>query len=161
MPSLTLILIVLAALIIAVLAGYAVYLLRKVREQEKLQQQEEAAAELQLRQHQEELVKDIRFIARSVLQDQCDISEGVLRLEYLLRGLDADVWQRHELSTLREHHNDIRDMPILDAYRALTPKQQFALDKKRFQLEEANKPAIERELHWLVEYRFPQVTLLQ
>ena len=52
-------------------------------------------------------------------------------------------------------------MPILDAYRALTPKQQFALDKKRFQLEEANKPAIERELHWLVEYRFPQVTLLQ
>ena len=161
MLSLYPVLIVLAVIIVAALAGYAVYLLGQVREQENRQLQEEAAAELQLRQHQEELVKDIRFVARSVVQGQCDISEGVLRLEYLIRGLDPEVWLRHELTSLREHHNDIRDMPILDAYRALTPKQQFALDKQRFQLEEANKPAIERELHWLIEYRFPQVTLLQ
>ncbi len=154
-------LLIAALLIIAVLAGYAVYLLRKVREQEARMQQEEAEAELQLRQHQQELVKDIRFIARSVLQEQCDISEGVLRLEYLLRGLDPDMWQRNELESLRDHHQEISDMPILDAYRALTPKQQFELDKKRFRLEETNKSAIERELHWLVEYRFPQVTLLQ
>ena len=108
-------LLIAALLIIAVLAGYAVYLLRKVREQEARMQQEEAEAELQLRQHQQELVKDIRFIARSVLQEQCDISEGVLRLEYLLRGLDPDMWQRNELESLRDHHQEISDMPILDA----------------------------------------------
>ncbi|GEM_PF-310322 len=150
-----------ALLIITVLGVYALYLLRQVRAQEERQQQEEAEAELQLRRHQQELVKDIRFIARSVLQQQCDISEGVLRLEYLLRGLDPDVWERHELGALREHHEEIRNMPILEAYRALTPKQQFEFDKQRFRLEEANKSAIERELQWLIEYRFPQVTLLQ
>lgn len=148
-------------LIIAALAGYAVHLTRKVKAMEAQQKQEEADAELQLRKYQEELVKDIRFISNSVVQQQCEITEGVLRIQYLISGLDTDMWAMNELENIRKHYEATRSMPILDAYKALTPKQQFAIDKERLRLEEENKLSVEREFRWLANYHFPQVTLLQ
>ena len=52
-------------------------------------------------------------------------------------------------------------MPILDEYKALTPKQQFKIDKERLTLEHDNRLTIERDLKWLSTYSFPQVTLIQ
>ena len=161
MSPLSLALLITAAVIIAALAGYALHLTRQVKQMEAAQKAEEAQAELQLRRYQEELVKDIRFIAMSVVQQQCDITEGVLRTQYMIRGLDPAVWEMNELENIRRHYDATRDMPILDAYKALTPKQQFALDKERLRLEEENKIPVEREFRWLATYTFPQVTLLQ
>lgn len=148
-------------LIILMLAGYAWHLLKKVKKVEQAQEQENAAAELQLRRYQEELVNDIRFVSRSVVQQQCDITEGVLRVQYMLTGLDPEVWQLSEIMAIRTHYDATKDMPILEAYKALTPKQRFAVDKQRLELEYANKISIEQEFRWLANYHFPQVTLLQ
>lgn len=161
MTSLHLILLTIAIIIISALAAYAWYLTQKVKTFERQQQEEEAQAALQLRKHQEELVKDIQFVARSVVQEQCEITEGVLRIHYLLNGLDPDVWQHQELEAVRNHYLASKDMPILDAYKALTPKQQFDLDKERLSLEQQHKTQISRELNWLSNYQFPTVTLLQ
>ncbi len=140
--SLSILLIILAVLVIIPLAWYAWSLTRKVQAMEEEQEREEAEAAMQLRKHQEELISDIRFVSRSVLQQQCDITEGVLRL-------------------LRAHHTATRSMPILDEYKALTPKQQFKIDKERLTLEHDNRLTIERDLKWLSTYSFPQVTLIQ
>lgn len=161
MTSLHLLLVAAAVVIIALLSGYAWHLTRKVKQQEIQQQKEEAEAELQLRKYQQELVKDVQFVARSVIQQQCEITEGVLRIQYLVNGLDPDVWNQPELKQVREHYFATCDMPILDAYQALTPKQQFKLDKERHKLEQDNKEAIEAELTWLAAHSFPSVTLLQ
>ena len=80
-------LMILGLLIIALLAGYAWHLTRKVNAVKQRQQEEEAQAALQLRNRQLELLQDIRFIARSVLDEQCEITEGVLRIQYLLSAL--------------------------------------------------------------------------
>ncbi len=150
-----------AVLIILALAGYAWHLTRRVNEVQQQQQQEQAQAELKLRQRQLELLQDIRFIARAVLEEQCDITEGVLRIQYLMSALDPDAWQLDELVTLRQHHAATAGMPILDAYKALPKKDQFRLDQERWALEERHKEAVQRELRWLISYRFPAVTLLQ
>ncbi|TNC88893.1 DUF2489 domain-containing protein [Thalassolituus sp.] len=161
MPTLHLILLIAAAIVILALAGYALHLTRQVKKMQAEQRAEEAEAELQLRKYQEGLVQDIRFIASSVVQEQCDITEGVLRIQYLLNGLDPAVWEMQELKTVRDHYEATRTMPILEAYKALTPKQQFAIDRERLRLEDQNKASVTREFRWLAAYSFPQVTLLQ
>src|SRR5690606_40079013 len=69
-------------LIIAALAYYAWHLTAKVKNLQQTQQDEAAQAELHLRNRQLELLQDIRFIARAVLAEQCEITEGVLRIQY-------------------------------------------------------------------------------
>lgn len=164
MSLLTLLTLTGLAIIIA-LATYAWHLVKKVKQAEsdaeRQQRDEEANAAHNLRQKQLELVNDIRFVARSVLEQQCEITEGVLRIRYLISGLDPDAWQLPELAQLRSHYDATRTMPILDEYKKLDKKQQFKLDKQRWTLESNNKDAIEKELRWLVAYSFPQVTLLQ
>lgn len=158
-------LITVGLIIIAALGAYAFHLTRKVKraqqQAQQKQQQEAASAAYNLRQKQLELVTDIRFIARSVLAQQCEITEGVLRIHYLMSGLDPDAWQLPELETLRKHYQATHTMPILKDYKALAKKEQFKLDKQRWALENEHKDAIEKELNWLVTYEFPQVTLLQ
>ncbi len=154
-------LIILGLLIIALLAGYAWHLTRQVKVVEQRQQEEEAQAAMQLRNRQLELLQDIRFIARSVLDEQCEITEGVLRIQYLMSALDPAVWERDELCAVRSHYQSTSSMPILDAYKQLSRKEQFKLDQQRWALENENKTAIERELRWLVSYSFPVVTLIQ
>lgn len=155
--------IILIALAVATIAGlgwYAWHLTQKVREQERQQQEETAKAEQQLRQYQLGLMEDVHFVCKAVLTEQCEITEGVLRLQYLIRGLDPDVWNARELQGLRTFYSLIKDMPILDAYKELTRKEQFRLDNERWRLEEAHKADILRELQWIMDYRFPTVTLV-
>ncbi len=154
-------LMILGLLIIALLAGYAWHLTRKVNAVKQRHQEEEAQAALQLRNRQLELLQDIRFIARSVLDEQCEITEGVLRIQYLLSALDPAVWEQDELRAVRSHYQSTASMPILDAYKQLPRKEQFKLDQQRWALEKENQPVIERELRWLVSYSFPAVTLIQ
>lgn len=150
-----------ALLIITVLAAYAWHLTRQVREAEQQQADEQAQAAHNLRQHQLGLLEDIRFIARSVLAEQCEITEGVMRLHFLITSLDPDSWQLDELSVVRQHHQATAAMPILEAYKALPKKEQFRLDQERFRLEDGHKEGVLRELRWLTDYAFPTVTLLQ
>lgn len=156
---------VIALLVISPLAYYAFHLTRQVKQQEanrQQQQQEEAAqAAHNLRQKQLGLLEDVRFITRSVISEQCEITEGVLRLNYLISGLDADVWQQAELETMRKHYQAVSDMPILEQYKQLSKQEQMNLDLKRWSLEADNKKQLMQECQWLSTYDFPNVTLLQ
>ncbi|MDF1763976.1 MAG: DUF2489 domain-containing protein [Oleibacter sp.] len=154
-------LVIIGLVIVVVLGVYAWRLTQQVKTLEENKRAEQAEAEMQLRRHQQELINDVRFISRAVATDQCDITEGVMRAHYLLSGLDTSVWGLSELSSVREHFEATRDMPILDAYKALSRQQQFDLDLKRVELEDMNKAAIKREFNWLASYSFPEVTLLQ
>lgn len=151
---------ILAIIIVAALALYAWRLTRQVKAAEERQQKEQIAAAEALRSKQLELVSDIHFVARAMLAQQCEVSEGVLRLHHLIQSLDPEVWPMQELSAVRRHYQAIADMPILEAYKQLNKREQFKLDKQRWQLESDNQAAIETELQWLVNYGFPNVTLL-
>lgn len=160
MSSVQLLVIGVGVLIIAGLAWYAWSLTRQVKAVEQQRQEEETLAATNLRKHQQELVSDIQFVARSVLAEQCEITEGILRLHYLINALDPDTWAQDQLSVCRTHHNAVCDMPILEAYQKLSKKEQFRIDRQRWQLEATHKENISKELQWLVDHSFPNITLL-
>jgi len=164
MPSLKISLLILAGLIIVILAVVAVYYHRKanrhLQQIEEQQEQERRQAQENLDKRNNELIADIRFIANSMLQEQCELTEGVLRIHHLSDRLDADIMRQVQFASLHQHFNQTRDMPILDAYKALSKRDRFQLDKKRLQLEATNKDAVMAEVKQLVAYRFDSLKQL-
>lgn len=154
------ILLIIAVVIVVGLAVYALRLSSQLKQAKHEVQQAELQAEQKLRDHQLKLIEDIRFVARSMVAEQCEITEGVLRLNFLVNALDEDVWNNTELSSVRAFYAEAADMPILDAYKALTKQQQFELDNHRYQLEADNKEAIFKEVQWLINYQYPSITLI-
>lgn len=150
----------LGGLIILLLAGYALYLWGKLRTLKKEQNEEADLAEAKIKDFQNELIHDVRFIARAMLQEQCEITEGVMRIQFLISKLDPEVWLNEHLSITRQFYAFTCNMPILDAYQALSKQEQFKLDNERFRLEHQHKDAIHKELQWLVAFEFPAVTLV-
>jgi len=160
MNNVQLLVIGIGVLVVISLGWYAWSLTRQVKAVEKQQQEEETQAAMNLRAHQQELVSDIQFVARSVLADQCEITEGVLRIHYLINALDPKTWGEESLRVCRRHYDAVCDMPILEAYQQLPRKEQFRLDKKRWQLEADHKSELLQELTWLASHHFPNITLL-
>ena len=160
MNSTALILVILGSAIILVLAAYTIYLYSKIRTLKKEQEDAEVAAAVKIKDFQNELIQDIRFIARAVLEEQCEITEGVIRIHYLVSKLDPDTWNNDSLIITRKHYSATAKMPILDAYKALNKQEQFKLDNERYHLENEHKQAIYNEFKWLISYDFPAVTLL-
>lgn len=160
MSTTVLILVALGTAIILGLAGYAWHLWSKLRVLKEEQSEANRAAEEKIKEFQEELIHDVRFIARAVLEEQCEITEGVIRIHFLISKLDPEVWLNESLSTTRQFYTATLDMPILDAYKALSKQEQFTLDNERFRLEKEHKDAIHKEFKWLVAFDFPAVKLV-
>lgn len=160
MSTTVLILVTLGTAIILGLAGYAWHLWSKLRVFKEEQNEANRAAEEKIKEFQKELIHDVRFIARAVLEEQCEITEGVIRIHFLISKLDPEVWLNESLSTTRQFYAATLDMPILDAYKALSKQEQFTLDNERFRLEKEHKDAIYKEFKWLVAFDFPAVKLV-
>lgn len=79
--------------VIAVLAWVA------ARDLKKLKVQEQAKADA-ARQRAENLQVSIDAISRAVLSDQCDVSEGALRLKPLMDAVDSQWSERADLQPI-------------------------------------------------------------
>ncbi len=142
-----------AAIIISLstVAGYYLLKLKKVKQQQNQQAQENQQAWID---KQEELASDIRFIANSMLQKQCEITEGCLRLKVLMDRLDENLQHQAEFKTIQLHYQQTSNMPHHHAYKALTKKQQFKQDQLRFQLEEQHRSQVLIEAKLLSGFQF-------
>lgn len=132
-------------------AAYYVLKLRKVKQQQAEQIQRNKAA---WQKHRDELAADLRFIANSMLQGQCEITEGCLRIKVLMDRLDDELQHKPEFKTIQTHFAQTISMPTHEAYKALSRQEQFKQDKQRFALEEANREQVLIEVKTLSEYKF-------
>jgi hypothetical protein len=137
--------------ILAILAGYYLFKVRQVTLQEKAQTKENHQAWLL---HRNNLIKDIHFIANSMTQEQCEITEGCMRLEYLIDKVDDSEQIRATFNYIYEHYNATAHMPIKDAYQSLSKKEQFKLDKERSRLEAQNKVNVLKDTSRLSQHPF-------
>lgn len=151
-------LILLGAAIIATLALVALYYLRQVKLQTQKQEQQRAENEAAWRAHQLELHNDLRFIANALLQGQCEITEGCLRMTYLMSRLDESLLSKSEYSTIVKHAGMTAHMPTHQAYKDLTRKEQFKLDQERFKLEDNHRSAVLKEAKLVMELQLPSLT---
>lgn len=145
---------VIVLIILSAIAGYYLWQLHNLRKKQSEQQAKNQAAR---KAHQEELAKDIRFIANSMVQGQCEVTEGCLRLQYLMDKLDENLKNKPEFQAIHMHCQQTAHMPTHQAYKALAPKEQFKLDKERFSLEEENRDRVLKEATTLLTYRFERL----
>ncbi|OUR64016.1 hypothetical protein A9Q73_09145 [Bermanella sp. 47_1433_sub80_T6] len=136
---------------LSAIAGYYLLKLRKV----KLQQNEQIELNRQAwLDSQEELAADIRFIAKAMVQQQCEITEGCLRLKVLMDRLDETLQHNGDYQTIQLHYQKTAHMPHHKAYTTLNKKQQFKLDQDRFELENQHRQKVLLEAKQLSDYQF-------
>ncbi|MFZ7173352.1 DUF2489 domain-containing protein [[Pasteurella] aerogenes] len=134
------ILVIIGALIILALAGYAVHLLFALQKQKKALQQARQA-------RVDRLKESIVIIAKAMQSGECNPSEGVLRLKMLLEPLGKKLKEYPFMFTLYEV---VMDMPTHEARHELKKNERMKLDLRRESAEADLEQKIKLELHQLL-----------
>lgn len=133
-------LLTLAVLVILSMAGYAAFLFYKLQKQKKQLEQARNA-------RFQNVIDSIDVIARAMLAQQCDLSEGVLRLKPLLDVLGRKLARFPAMWALYE---TVENMPILDERKTLKRNERMKLDLEREAKEAHLAQHIELELRQLL-----------
>lgn len=145
--SLTLLLIP-AALIILALAGYALSLLVKLRQQ---RQQRQAAVDAAIARRNANIFASVHTLCLAGIQQQCDLAEISIRvcsmLDYLQGEQRIDV--SAELPALFELYQVVKEMARGEARQALSTKMRMQQDLTRYKAESRLTDAIVPELQKL------------
>lgn len=128
-------LITLAFLIVVTLTAYATILLLRLRKQstQRLLQQEKLAAATQAK--IDDLSDNIRYIATAMIEERCEVSEGVVRIAKLFEILSMTERVSPEYPSLFKHFDRIKVHPIKEARKTLSKKERMKLDYERMRSE--------------------------
>lgn len=139
-------------IVISLLASYATFLLIKLRKQtkQKTKHQQELKDINQAR--LDEHLSSIRYIATAMLEDRCELSEGVMRIAKLFSILSMSEQVEPEYPALFKHFNVIQDHPIMDKRKVLEKKQRMKLDFARMRSEAELEAAIIEEAKKLTTF---------
>lgn len=135
-------LLILAILIILSMAGYAFYLWRQVQKQNALIKKKQSERLLRL-------IESVELIARAMKQEQCDLSEGVIRLHYLLGVLGQP--KLADFPSMQALFAVVQDMPILDERKNLAKNERMKQDFARLRAEADLREKIHQEIDQLLE----------
>lgn len=141
-------LIILAVLVILSLAGYAVYLWGKVKNQQALENELRKQAEQEKKARFERIIESVEVIAHAMRTEQCDASEGVLRLKPLLDVLGQKLSNYTAMWALYEF---VQDMAILEERKALKRNERMRQDLAREAKETELFEQIQIECKQLIE----------
>ena len=123
------------AVLVFVLASYLGYLMSRLKLQKQVmhlrdkQLQEERAKRI------ESIRESLRIISLAVIQEQCEISEGCIRIKKLLDQLE-DLKKQVGLSVIDDLYGKIEHFAILEERKNLSKQEKFDQDKERFQIED-------------------------
>lgn len=146
--SSTLILSILAV-IAFVLAIYLGVLVNKLRHQKKEQQKLKALLEQKDRERLEHINESLRIIALAVTQDQCEVSEGCIRIKKLIDLIDT-LKNHPELVYFHSAYIDFEQFPFLEERKKLSKQEKFKQDNLRFELEQKHNSQIKESCHSLL-----------
>lgn len=134
------VLLLVAVCIIVGMIGYATYLLLALQKQKKALQQAR-------RNRIHRIKESIEIIAKAMLNGDCNLSEGVLRLKMLLEPVGMSI-KNHV--TMLQLYEVVETMPTHEARKALKKNERMRLDLQRESAEAALEKNIKLELHQLL-----------
>lgn len=134
------VLLLVAVCIIVGMIGYATYLLLALQKQKKALQQAR-------RNRINRIKESIEIIAKAMLNGDCNLSEGVLRLKMLLEPVGMNI-KNHV--TMLQLYEVVETMPTHEARKALKKNERMRLDLQRESAEAALEKNIKLELHQLL-----------
>ncbi|RLV58067.1 DUF2489 domain-containing protein [Parashewanella curva] len=145
-------LIIPAVLIVVALASYATYLLLQLRKQNQAKAKAEADYQQQLKEKQNSVIADIRYIAAAMLEDRCELSEGVMRIARLFEVALLTERVSNHYPNLYTHFECIKDHPIKEQRKALAKQERMKLDLARMKSETALEAPILKEAESLQHF---------
>lgn len=131
---------ILAVLIVLSMAGYALSLWLKIYRHKKQLKQAQFTRYLNI-------TESIEIIAKAMQTEQCELSEGVLRLKPLLDVLGKKLADYPAMWAL---YLVVQDMPILGARKNLKRNERMKLDLERENKEIELQTQIKQELETLL-----------
>ena len=134
------VLLLVAVCIIVGMIGYATYLLLALQKQKKALQQAR-------RNRINRIKESIEIIAKAMLNDDCNLSEGVLRLKMLLEPVGMSI-KNHV--TMLQLYEMVETIPTHEARNALKKNERMRLDLQRESAEAELEKNIKLELHQLL-----------
>ncbi|WP_440054407.1 DUF2489 domain-containing protein [Pseudoalteromonas sp. T1lg65] len=149
--------IIIGAIIIAGLAFYAGRLLwqLKVQKEQIAKYQQQKAAELaESRQKRNaKLADSINLIARAMKEQQCEYSEGCLRVWVLVSqySFDQEITLEEAYPGVYKMYDEVKEMPTHDARKKYSKKEIFKLDSQRWRAEEALEQEILADCEKLIK----------
>lgn len=138
----TVLLFSIGSLIVLAMLGYLISLLLAIKKQKRMLQQA-------YQQRLDRLQESIVIIAKAMLTDECNHSEGVLRLKPLLEAYGKI--QLNAFPAMYQLYLTVREMPIKEERQALAKKERRQLDRTRESTEAKLEQQIKSELPQLLE----------
>ncbi len=155
MTELTQWLLILGGLLVSVVLVW--FIARQVGLLRQAQSDQAARDQRWSRQH-EHLVESVRVLARCMLDDQMELSEGCIRVKVLLDTLAPELIQEPRFQIFAQMYESMAHMPT-HAARLQTDKRFVRkLDLRRYQLEREHREAILQAARDLLQVRFDPVT---
>ncbi len=144
MSALSIALLAAGSLLVLALAAYALYLWRRVWQQQKAL----AAAE---QERQQRLGGDLRVLAGSLLDEQLPLIEGAIRIKVLLDNYDIQLSNHAHCQVFHKLFAETSGIPTHAAWKAL-PRDARRQHEKRFsELELQHKAAARKAARWLLD----------
>ncbi|MDX1452273.1 MAG: DUF2489 domain-containing protein [Oleiphilaceae bacterium] len=120
------------------IVGLAVYIVRTLRQIRSVQNeiaQRQASQEAEMQAYQGRMRESLEVIARTMLDDQVELSEACIRLKVLIDNYDPDLHQQPGFAVFNEMYARLEHMPTHQARKDADKKWIRKLDKERFRLE--------------------------
>lgn len=136
----------LGILIIAGLAIYAWRLWREVKRREAFKREEGERAN-------EQCLSSLGVIARAMLDDQVDLTEGSLRCKVLLEIIDPALLERDAFRAFGEVHARTTHLHTHSARQALSPAERRDEDRQRLAVESELEDALRDAARAVLDFR--------
>ncbi|MGI2178648.1 DUF2489 domain-containing protein [Shewanella frigidimarina] len=147
--------IVIALLIIVALATYAAHLLLTLKRKTQANQQALSKRKAKADERRQQILTDIRYIAAAMLEDRCELSEGVMRIGKLFDALSLSEQVMADFPNLFTHYELIRNHPIMEARKELPKQQRMKFDFERMKSEAELEQVILDEAKHIAEFDKP------
>ena len=151
MTPLAIALLIIALLLIAALAGYALSLWRRVWHRER------QIAEVQAQQHAA-LASDLRVLAGSLLDEQVPLIEGAIRIKVLLDNYDSELGQDPRCQVFQQLFEATEQVPTHNAWKALDRAERRRHEARFSALELQHKAEARRSARWLLDEALPKTS---
>jgi len=133
----------LVVLVLAIVAGSLWWKVWRINRQQQQMPQDLEGQRAQTEQNRLDYIHEsLNVIAAAVLDNQCPITEGCIRMAVLLDNLPLDCDTKHRFSVVFEVYNATRHIPTHSNWKALERKQQRKHEQEMWTLEQQHNDAV-------------------
>lgn len=148
------ILFIFLAILTLVLSFYLGHLLVKIKKAKAYKAQVQNEVNEFLQKKEKDILESLRIISLGVTQDQCEISEGVIRIKNLLDQVDY-LNEDSRFHDFKRIYKEFEIFPFLEEREKLSKQEKFNQDKERMRLEELHSRRVKDLCFELLHYLKP------